>query len=69
MEGVTFFRTASGRRSLTANKSVDLEADFDKEANGIGIKLRSEALRYRYLLDYIRQWVEGNDSPHIYNLD
>lgn len=57
------------KRSLTANKSVDLESAFNKEAKEIGIKWRSKALRYRYLLDYIRQWVEGSDSPHIYNLD
>lgn len=57
------------KRPLTANKSIDLEADFNREAKETGIKWRSEALRYRYLLDYIRQWVEGSDSPHIYNLD
>lgn len=57
------------RRPLTADKSVDLEAAFNREAKETGIKWRSEALRYRYLLNYIRQWVEGSDSPHIYNLD
>lgn len=57
------------RRPLTADKSIDLEAAFNNEAKETGIKWRSDALRYRYLLDYIRQWVDGSDSPHIYNLD
>lgn len=57
------------RRHLTAGKSVDLESAFNREAKETGIKWRSDALRYRYLLDYIRQWVDGSDSPHIYNLD